>query len=92
MMYALLKVLLTMFCTRLCSKLMHPMICKFSSYGLSDKKFNLHLPNFSRFLTDNGDTCNVKVGIYFMLSDHVPKVHCLFRLIVAEPLEEKGLF
>lgn len=27
-----------------------------------------------------------------MLSDHVPKVHCLFRLIVAEPLEEKGLF
>ena len=24
-----------------------------------------------------------------MLSDHVPKVHCLLRLTVAEPLEEK---
>lgn len=35
---------------------------------------------------------HVRVGIYFMLSDHVPKVDCLLRLRVAKPLEEKVLF
>ena len=35
---------------------------------------------------------DVRVRIYFLLSDRVPEVHCLLRLTVAKPLEEKGLF